>query len=128
MASVECGPHGYTTCTFGNAKRQTKEEDANTTFIAATIATSLVLFFVFCFAVVVCYRVFGDSSKTNPEANNDIELGAVPQRDAPAEPTVPRPVAVYGRRRSISPAPPSYHTPSPEGAEDDPPVDGNSKK
>lgn len=128
MASVECRPHGYTTCTFGNAKRQTKEEDQNKTFIAATIATVLVVLFAFCFAVVVCYRVFGDSSKTNPEANNDIELGAVPQRDAPAEPTFPRPVAVRGRRRSISPAPPPYHTPSPEGLEEDLAVNGISKK
>lgn len=128
MASVECGPHGYTTCTFGNAKRQTKEEDANTTFIAVTITAALVLFFGCCFAVFVCYRVFGDSSKTNPEVNNDIELGAVPQRDAPAEPTVLQPVAVRGRRRSISPAPPPYHTPSPQGLEEDLAVDGISKK
>lgn len=127
MASVVCRPHGYTTCTFGNAKRQTKEEDANTNFIAAMTAMLVVLFVVLCFAVFVCYRVFRDDSKTTPEANDDIELGAIPQRDTPAEPTVPQPVTIPGRRRSISPAPPPYRKPSPEGAEDDPVADGNSK-
>lgn len=128
MASVECRPHGYTACTFGNAKRQTKEEDANTNFIAAMTAMLVVLFVIFCFAVFVCYRVFRNDSETTPEANNDIELGAVPQRDAPAGPTVPQLVAITGRHRSISPAPPPYRKPSPEDGEDDPAVDGNSKK
>lgn len=128
MASVECRPHGYTTCTFDNAKRQTKEEEANTTFIAAMTAMFVGVFVVFCFAVFVCCRVFRDDSETTPEANNDIELGAVPQRDTSAEPTVPQPIAVRGCRRSIGPAPPPYRTPSPEGTEDGAAVDGNSKK
>lgn len=128
MASVECRPHGYPTCTFGNTKRQTKEEDANTNFIAAMTAMFVVVFVAFCFAVFVCYRICRDDSETTPEANNDIELGAVPQRDTPGEPTVPQPVAIPGRRRSINPAPPTYRKPSPEGVEDDAAVDGNSKK
>lgn len=117
MASADCRPQGYTACTL-NVKRQTEEGIWSKPTVPAII--SVISFVIFIFLCIYAYKHRYDPK--DPKVNNDIELGVAPQQMP--EPAVPEPVAIPGRRRSISTAPPPYSAPRFNSAKEVPGMDG----
>lgn len=112
MALVDCRPHGHTVCTFGNAKRQADEADRERA-VAVIFGITVAVFIFLCVAGVVSWKICRKDPKAK-NANNDIELAVLPE-----QPAFPQPVAYPGRPRSVSTAPPSYHTRSLNNSEQD---------
>lgn len=82
----------------------------------------LLVLIALCVGAIVAHRIWRKSPKT-PEVNNDIELGVVPQRAAPA-PINPRLVFCEECREYISPPSSAYLITSFEDAKEDLAVDG----